>query len=70
MTVPREEADTWARVAAEHGMSMPTLLTTAAAAFFRRVCDIPEPVFSLVVNNRRAGPGKSLVSWPTSCPCG
>ncbi|MEU7584636.1 amino acid adenylation domain-containing protein, partial [Streptomyces sp. NPDC041068] len=53
VTISRTEADEWARAAEANGMTMPTLLTAAAAAFFRHTCDLPEPVFSLVVNNRR-----------------
>ncbi|MGW0811123.1 amino acid adenylation domain-containing protein [Nonomuraea sp. NPDC002799] len=51
--VPKDEAEEWARVAASIGTTLPTLLTTAAAAYFRQVCDVPTPVFSLAVNNRR-----------------
>ncbi|MBO3747616.1 amino acid adenylation domain-containing protein [Streptosporangiaceae bacterium NEAU-GS5] len=52
--IPRAEADAWAAAAAEIGANLPTLVTTAAAAYFRQVADTPEPVFSLAVNNRRA----------------
>ena len=59
--ISRPEADEWARVAASAGLTMPTLLTTAVAVFFRHVCDLPEPVFSLAINNRhgrrRQAPG-------------
>jgi len=52
LTVPRAEADTWAETAKSMGVWMSSLLTTAAAVFFRHRCEQPEFVFSLAVGNR------------------
>ncbi|MCK2216175.1 amino acid adenylation domain-containing protein [Actinomadura sp. ATCC 31491] len=50
--VPREEADAWERLARSYGVTLPTLLMAAAAVFFRHLCDLPEPLFTVTVNNR------------------
>ncbi len=52
LTVPRAEADTWTETAKSMGVWMSTMLTAAAAVFFRHRCDRPEFLLSLVVGNR------------------
>ncbi|MEV5504275.1 condensation domain-containing protein [Nonomuraea fuscirosea] len=50
--VPRHEADAWQGLAGSYGVTLPTLLMAAAAVFFRHMCDLPEPLFTVTVNNR------------------
>ncbi|MFC7721123.1 amino acid adenylation domain-containing protein [Nonomuraea recticatena] len=50
--VHRQEADAWERLAGSYGVTLPTLLMAAAAVFFRHMCDLPEPLFTVTVNNR------------------
>ncbi|MEX2974413.1 amino acid adenylation domain-containing protein, partial [Streptomyces sp. C184] len=50
--IPKREADEWARVAEMLDATLTTLLTASAAVFFRSLCDRPEPLFTLTVNNR------------------
>ncbi|KUN90590.1 non-ribosomal peptide synthetase [Streptomyces resistomycificus] len=52
LTVPRAEADTWTEAAQSMGVWMSTMLTTAAAVYFRHRCDRPEFLLSLAVGNR------------------
>ncbi|WP_409062516.1 AMP-binding protein [Streptomyces sp. SYP-A7185] len=52
LTVPRAEADAWGEAAKSMGVWMSSLLTAAAAVFFRHRCDRPEFLFSLAVGNR------------------
>ncbi|MGW1993886.1 non-ribosomal peptide synthetase [Embleya sp. NPDC001921] len=52
LTVPRAEADTWTEAAKSMGVWMSSLLTAAAAVYFRHRCDRPEFLVSLAVGNR------------------
>ncbi|MER7350306.1 amino acid adenylation domain-containing protein [Streptomyces aurantiacus] len=52
LTVPRAEADTWTQAAQSMGVWMSSMLTAAAAVFFRHRCDHPEFLLSLAVGNR------------------
>ncbi|WP_328457795.1 AMP-binding protein [Streptomyces sp. NBC_00386] len=52
LTVPRAEADAWTEAAKSMGVWTSTMLTTAAAVFFRHRCDRPEFLLSLAVGNR------------------
>ncbi|WP_244184317.1 non-ribosomal peptide synthetase [Streptomyces cellostaticus] len=52
LTVVRDEADAWTETAKSMGVWMSTLLTAAAAVFFRHRCDRPEFLLSLAVGNR------------------
>ncbi|WP_406289350.1 non-ribosomal peptide synthetase [Embleya sp. NBC_00896] len=52
LTVPRAEADTWIETAKSMGVWMSSMLTAAAAVFFRHRCDRPEFLLSLAVANR------------------
>ena len=52
MTVPRAEADAWTEAAKSLGVWTSTMLTAAAAAYFRHRCDRPEFLLSLAVGNR------------------
>ncbi|MFE1290922.1 AMP-binding protein [Streptomyces sp. NPDC058751] len=52
LTVPRAEADAWTRAAKDMGVFTSTMLTAAAAVFFRHRCDRPEFLLSLAVGNR------------------
>ncbi len=52
LTVPRAEADRWTQAAQSLGVWMSTLLTAAAAVYFRHRCDQPEFLLSLAVGNR------------------
>ncbi|MBB4912777.1 non-ribosomal peptide synthetase [Actinophytocola algeriensis] len=52
VTVPRAEADAWTEVATSTGMWMSSMLTAAAAVYFRHRCDHPEFLLSLAVGNR------------------
>lgn len=51
-TVPRAEAAAWTETAKSLGVWMSSLLTAAAAVFFRHRCDRPEFLVSLAVGNR------------------
>lgn len=52
LTVPQAEAATWAKAAKSMGVWMSSLLTAAAATYFRHRCDQPEFLLSLAVGNR------------------
>ncbi|MCQ4212394.1 AMP-binding protein [Streptomyces longispororuber] len=52
LTVPRAEADTWTDAAQTLGVWMSTMLTSAAAVYFRHRCDRPDFLLSLAVGNR------------------
>lgn len=52
LTVPRAEADAWTETAKSLGVWMSSLLTAAAATYFRHRCDRPEFLLSLAVGNR------------------
>ncbi|MEU6770353.1 AMP-binding protein [Streptomyces sp. NPDC046759] len=52
LTVPRAEADAWTETAKSLGVWMSSMLTAAAAVFFRHRCDRPEFLLSLAVANR------------------
>lgn len=52
LTVPRAEADTWTQAAKSLGVWMSSMLTAAAAVFFRHRCDHQEFLLSLAVGNR------------------
>ncbi|MGQ4376782.1 AMP-binding protein [Streptomyces sp. SAS_267] len=52
LTVPRAEADAWTEAAKSMGVWTSTMLTAAAAVFFRHRCDRPEFLLSLAVGNR------------------
>ncbi|MET7986477.1 AMP-binding protein [Streptomyces sp. NPDC005281] len=52
LTVPRAEADAWTEAAKAMGVWTSTMLTAAAAVFFRHRCDRPEFLLSLAVGNR------------------
>lgn len=52
LRVPRAEADTWTETAKTLGVWMSTMVTSAAAVFFRHRCDRPEFLLSLAVGNR------------------
>ncbi|MFG2312776.1 AMP-binding protein [Streptomyces sp. NPDC048566] len=52
LTVPRAEAATWTDTAQSLGVWMSTMLTAAAAVFFRHRCDRPDFLLSLAVGNR------------------
>ncbi|MFE6404521.1 amino acid adenylation domain-containing protein, partial [Streptomyces alboflavus] len=57
VTVARAEADDWERAAEAAGMTVPALLTSAAAVFFRHTCNLQDLLFSVTVNYR-FGPEK------------
>ncbi|WP_051852780.1 non-ribosomal peptide synthetase [Streptomyces aureocirculatus] len=50
--IPSAEAAEWKRVADAAGMSIPTLVTTAAAVFMHETCGLSELMFSLGAGNR------------------
>ncbi|MGW0969365.1 AMP-binding protein [Streptomyces sp. NPDC002516] len=52
LTVPRAEADAWTEAAKAMGVWTSTMLTAAAALYFRHRCDRPEFLLSLAVGNR------------------
>jgi nonribosomal peptide synthetase DhbF len=52
LTIPRAEADAWTETVKAMGVWTSTMLTAAAAVFFRHRCDRPEFLLSLVVGNR------------------
>ncbi|MFJ9120285.1 AMP-binding protein [Streptomyces sp. NPDC102394] len=52
LTIPRAEADTWTDAAKALGVWMSSLLTAAAAVYFRHRCDRPEFLMSMAVANR------------------
>ncbi|MFF1699333.1 AMP-binding protein [Streptomyces sp. NPDC058257] len=52
LSVGRAEADAWAATATSMGVWMSSMLTAAAAVFFRHRCDRPEFLLSLAVGNR------------------
>lgn len=52
LSVGRAEADAWAETATSMGVWMSSMLTAAAAVFFRHRCDRPEFLLSLAVGNR------------------
>lgn len=52
LTVPRAEAQEWTEAAKSMGVWMSSMLTAAAAVFFRHRCDRPEFLLSLAVGNR------------------
>ncbi|MFF7934449.1 amino acid adenylation domain-containing protein [Streptomyces sp. NPDC007940] len=52
LTIPRAEADTWTDAAKSMGVWMSSLLTAAAAVYFRHRCDRPEFLLSMAVANR------------------
>ncbi|MFF3446869.1 AMP-binding protein [Streptomyces sp. NPDC002667] len=52
LTVPRAEADAWTAAAKAMGVWTSTMLTAAAALYFRHRCDRPEFLLSLAVGNR------------------
>ncbi|GGV71628.1 hypothetical protein GCM10010277_83720 [Streptomyces longisporoflavus] len=52
LSVPRAEADTWTQTAESLGVWMSTMVTSAAAVYFRHRCDRPEFLLSLAVGNR------------------
>ncbi|WP_234431574.1 non-ribosomal peptide synthetase [Streptomyces griseus] len=57
LTVPRAEADTWTKTAMAMGVWMSSLLTAAAAVYFRHRCDSPEFLLSLAAGNRAGAAG-------------
>jgi nonribosomal peptide synthetase DhbF len=57
LTVPRAEADRWTETAKSMGVWMSSLLTAAAAVYFRHRCDRPEFLLSLAVGNRAGAAG-------------
>lgn len=52
LSVGRAEADAWAETATSMGVWTSSLLTAAAAVYFRHRCDRPEFLLSLAVGNR------------------
>lgn len=52
LSVGRAEADAWADAATSMGVWTSSMLTAAAAVFFRHRCDRPEFLLSLAVGNR------------------
>ncbi|WP_282794115.1 non-ribosomal peptide synthetase [Streptomyces sp. CC224B] len=50
--IPSEEVVEWKRVAKSFDLSIPTLVTTAAAVFMRETCGLSDIVFSLAAGNR------------------
>ncbi|MCM2389941.1 amino acid adenylation domain-containing protein [Streptomyces sp. CWNU-1] len=52
LTVSRAEADAWTKAAQSMGMWRSSMLTAAAAVYFRHSCDRPEFLLSLAVGNR------------------
>ncbi|MFJ2768447.1 non-ribosomal peptide synthase/polyketide synthase [Streptomyces sp. NPDC087300] len=68
VAVPKLRADGWESAAQSAGLTFPALLTAAAAAFFRHVCDQREIQFAFTVNNRigaeRSTPGLLSNSLP------
>ncbi|MCF4140766.1 amino acid adenylation domain-containing protein [Streptomyces sp. Tue 6430] len=52
LTVPRAEADAWTEAAKSMDVWMSSMLTAAAAVYFRHRCDRPEFLLSLAVGNR------------------
>ncbi|MET9496621.1 AMP-binding protein [Streptomyces sp. NPDC006552] len=52
LSVPHAEAQTWTRAAQSMGVWMSSMLTAAAAVYFRHRCDRPEFLLSLAVGNR------------------
>lgn len=52
LSVGRAEADAWAETATSMGVWTSSMLTAAAAVYFRHRCDRPEFLLSLAVGNR------------------
>ncbi|GAA2704214.1 AMP-binding protein [Actinoplanes palleronii] len=59
LTVPRAEADAWNEAATSLGVWLSSMLTAAAAVYFRLRVDCPEFVLSLAVANRSGAASKS-----------
>ncbi|MBM7169140.1 AMP-binding protein [Streptomyces sp. G44] len=59
LSVGRAEADAWAETAASMGVWTSSMLTAAAAVFFRHRCDRPEFLLSLAVSNRVGVAGRT-----------
>ncbi|NBM14277.1 amino acid adenylation domain-containing protein [Streptomyces sp. GC420] len=59
LTIPRTEADTWTDAAKSMGVWMSSLLTAAAAVYFRHRCDHPEFLLSMAVANRTGVAGST-----------
>ncbi|MFF4732264.1 amino acid adenylation domain-containing protein [Streptomyces mirabilis] len=59
LTVPRAEADAWREAAKSMGVWMSSMVTAAAAVFFRHRCDLPEFLLSLAVGNRAGAAGRT-----------
>ncbi|MFG2004666.1 amino acid adenylation domain-containing protein [Spirillospora sp. NPDC048911] len=57
LAVPRAEADAWTEAAKSMGMWLSSMLTAAAAVYFRHRCERPEFLFSLAVGNRSGAAG-------------
>lgn len=59
LPVPRAEADVWTKTAKSLDLWMSSLVTAAAAVYFRHRCERPELLLSLAVGNRIGAVGKS-----------
>ncbi|MFG3191577.1 amino acid adenylation domain-containing protein [Streptomyces omiyaensis] len=66
--VPAAETDDWRRAAEAAGTSVPDLLTAAATAFLRRLCDTPRPLLSFTVNYRRGELRNALGLYSNALP--
>lgn len=51
-SIPAQEYVVWENVASSVDVTMASLLTAAVVVFFRQMCGVSEPLFSLNVNNR------------------
>ncbi|WP_194910403.1 non-ribosomal peptide synthetase [Catenulispora rubra] len=59
LTVPRAEADAWREAAKSMGVWLSSMVTAAAAVYFRQRCDLPEFLLSLAVGNRSGAAGRT-----------
>ncbi|MEZ0115638.1 amino acid adenylation domain-containing protein [Catenulispora sp. EB89] len=59
LTVPRAEADAWREAAKTMGVWLSSMVTAAAAVYFRQRCDLPEFLLSLAVGNRSGAAGRT-----------
>jgi amino acid adenylation domain-containing protein len=59
LSVPRAEADAWRAAAKSMGVWLSSMVTAAAAVYFRHRCDLPEFLLSLAVGNRSGAAGRT-----------
>jgi amino acid adenylation domain-containing protein len=59
LTVPHAEAEQWREAAKSLGVWLSSMVTAAAAVYFRHRCDLPEFLLSLAVGNRSGAAGRT-----------